>query len=64
MLEIDREARTLLHDAAPPSALRTCMKRSGQPDMAEAARRAALEGRITAEDAAWIAGEAEETIVL
>lgn len=64
MLEIDSRVREEIHEAAPPSALRACMKRSGQPDMAEAARRAAQEGRITAEDAAWIAGEAEETIVL
>ena len=38
------------------------MKETGQPTLAEAAEKAAGEGRITEEDAAWVAGEAEEEL--
>lgn len=60
LLEVTGAVREQIRHTAPPSELHRSMKESGQPDMAEAARTAAEEGRIAASDAAWIAGEAEE----
>lgn len=62
LLGIGAEERALIHDMRPAAELLRRMKETGQPTLAEAAEKAAGEGRITEEDAAWVAGEAEEEL--
>lgn len=54
ILPVGREEKKLIHDRAPASALKQCMKERGQPDLGEAALQAMVSRKISPREASLI----------